>query len=788
METKRKNIQIKKAKKPAGRKQKTTSKNRNTKSKSPFVSKTLRHCADKVKKQKVPDELRLELYQKVPAEHLSKDNNKGLLLAYQTGSGKTLTACYTAFQLIEQKIVKHAFFLVPASILKQCHFQMEFGIFTSSLEESRAIEVKNGNDDVLSIYWTCNDFVDENNNINDNNDQRNRKMCFLSHTKFYNMFLAENPVLFRKNLNESLVVVDEAHEMVNAFDFREKPAQFKGTTIEKESTTPSTKTTRKSTTTKSTTTSAALAMTWFCHNAKKVLLMTATPFRNKMKDFYPYLAAMHPKNNIFTVPKKRTQKKGEKISDIQTYFDPSKLFYDPYGLSVKFQDLKTTFLKLFKGKLIYVNNEDNGNFAKLVFVNQNYEEFDYFYDVKTKDLVNVEIEMREDEKKVFEDGNFIKNKANIANVYRDFQSEQEIPFDIKESTEMLDVVPMKKSSNLVVELNNEAQAKISIAQFSKLLETMHHYHSKAKNEYESPFPMIIFSSFLDQGTKQVLDLFQSSNLFDFQLFENEKDIERKENLFELEKETKKVVVYSILDGSTKDVDRVNIISNFNAGKIDVMIISNAAATGTNFRGKSGVRQIHIMNEGWNNAAITQTIGRGWRKNSHSMLPKEYQILRIFVYATITIENGKKVKPEIHEYVKRKYIHELKMEGIFREHFTVKNFDKDDDQKEENTAENNDKILAIKQITEVADKDEIEFYYRRQEMIAQERERLGLDTMKTGITFGELKTTATTATTATTTKTTESDTKITQNKNSKRKSRTKKKLKKFVSRLSKMFKL
>jgi hypothetical protein len=92
------------------------------------ISKSLKACV----KTEIPDKLKLEKlesYQKRPFEILRQPNNDSLLLVYQTGAGKTLTACFTAVQMITDKKVDNVIFILPPAILNQCHFQRELKIF-----------------------------------------------------------------------------------------------------------------------------------------------------------------------------------------------------------------------------------------------------------------------------------------------------------------------------------------------------------------------------------------------------------------------------------------------------------------------------------------------------------------------------------------------------------------------------------------------------------------------------------------------------------------------------------
>ena len=67
-----------------------------------FISNKLKHCVPS-KEPTVPRDFELTPYQTLPAEALCTKNTNGLLLVYETGSGKTLTACHTL--LCEQTLL-----------------------------------------------------------------------------------------------------------------------------------------------------------------------------------------------------------------------------------------------------------------------------------------------------------------------------------------------------------------------------------------------------------------------------------------------------------------------------------------------------------------------------------------------------------------------------------------------------------------------------------------------------------------------------------------------------------
>jgi SNF2 family DNA or RNA helicase len=111
-------------------------------------------------------------------------------------------------------------------------------------------------------------------------------------------------------------------------------------------------------------------------------------------------------------------------------------------------------------------------------------------------------------------------------------------------------------------------------------------------------------------------------------------------LLELEKilKLKGIENYKWIGGQT-DEERQKILKKFNSSNDTqkVLLISKAGAEGLSLK---NVRQLHILEPHWNVIRIKQIIGRVIRMCSHYSLPKEEQLVDIFMYLT-TLSNTKK---------------------------------------------------------------------------------------------------------------------------------------------------
>lgn len=70
-------------------------------------------------------------------------------------------------------------------------------------------------------------------------------------------------------------------------------------------------------------------------------------------------------------------------------------------------------------------------------------------------------------------------------------------------------------------------------------------------------------------------------------------------------------------GGMTDAKKQTVVENYNDGQIDVLLLSSSGGEGLDLK---KTRQIHILEPHWNDAKISQVIGRGIRYKSHEDLP------------------------------------------------------------------------------------------------------------------------------------------------------------------------
>lgn len=99
---------------------------------------------------------------------------------------------------------------------------------------------------------------------------------------------------------------------------------------------------------------------------------------------------------------------------------------------------------------------------------------------------------------------------------------------------------------------------------------------------------------------------------------------------------KKEVRFLEFTGGMTDRQKNKVVSDFNNGELDVLLLSSSGGEGLDLK---NTRQIHIMEPHWNEAKISQVIGRGIRYKSHASLPLQER--QVDVYHWISTPLGKK---------------------------------------------------------------------------------------------------------------------------------------------------
>jgi superfamily II DNA or RNA helicase len=148
--------------------------------------------------------------------------------------------------------------------------------------------------------------------------------------------------------------------------------------------------------------------------------------------------------------------------------------------------------------------------------------------------------------------------------------------------------------------------------------------------------ILIYSTFVSiEGIKIFSDVLEQNG---FTKYNNKNDINK----------LPYTLSYTLFTGVEKDKEKEKSIETFNLEKnkngdiIKVLLISSSGAEGLDLR---NVRNVFIMEPHWNEARISQVIGRARRKNSHMDLPKEMRYVNIYRFHSVLTDKQKSVYDE-----------------------------------------------------------------------------------------------------------------------------------------------
>jgi len=573
---------------------KTHSKTKKSAKGQPVVKVTKTNCQKKLHNFHPSDDFSLEPYQQYPARALASPHQKGLLLMYETGSGKTMAAIHAAYQLLRTEKVKRVIFVVLANSEKECNFNKEI------LQYLHLIGERDLQDHWLNLDESCASL------------NENEKMCIISHNMFHNKYSSE--ALFREYVQKegTMLIVDEAHVMANALVPKStKPVTVPPTYVPK----------------------IASVLLHACTKATKVLLLTATPFRNQIQDLFPLFLALT--NERVDLDMKYN------LNKITVAVRNIKRIVTDYENDESNTLDKVEFKKFFKNLILFKEN-DVVDFARIKYIDDRFQEHDDYYNAATRKWNVVLCEMSEDETTLMDKNKVLKNKSNVSR-------------NRKLSDEDTDLVRCFEVNSFLARAMVNKLAHLAVSQFAKLKTITDRYG-------EESYPLIVYSAYIENGVDEIKCFLANTMRCTEYKFDGSGSSSKSTS----------PKTFAIIIGKTKN--RQELVNAFNDGNIDIIVLSDAGATGTDLRGKTGVRQIHIMNIGWNSSSIQQTVGRGWRKGAHAKLTSKDRILRVFIY--LSKSYGTTSPNEADEimmtYVRNKKVIADEIRQVARESFNVVN--------------------------------------------------------------------------------------------------------------------
>ena len=267
----------------------------------------------------------------------------------------------------------------------------------------------------------------------------------------------------------------------------------------------------------------------------RVLLLTATPFVNKMSDIMNLLHIINP------------------------------------GVPIKTQNETTTFdeLRQYANGIVAFPDEDISNlFAR---------------------REDHEVECNLDEEQLNELIDYDRKMKKL-------KRQQQIHDDVETQSKNSYLVKTRQISLGTFSKDGEA---IASTKMLKLIENL---------EDPQNLPALVFTAFVDKGIRYIQNVFDKS---DKALNLNLKIAE--------------------IHGQIKESQRDVIVKDTNAGKHNVVLLSDAGSEGLNFK---GIRSVHLLGTEWNPSIVEQQIGRALRVNAHMHLPEAQRVVKVFKYLSV----------------------------------------------------------------------------------------------------------------------------------------------------------
>ncbi len=97
------------------------------------------------------------------------------------------------------------------------------------------------------------------------------------------------------------------------------------------------------------------------------------------------------------------------------------------------------------------------------------------------------------------------------------------------------------------------------------------------------------------------------------------------------------ILYSIIDGSSSEIERDEQVKKYNDGITKVLLLTSAGGEGLSLK---ETRDVIILEPHWNEERTNQVIGRAIRYKSHSRLPKEQRKVNVYILLLVKPEDYK----------------------------------------------------------------------------------------------------------------------------------------------------
>lgn len=336
-------------------------------------------------------------------------------------------------------------------------------------------------------------------------------------------------------------------------------------------------------------------------NAKQVLLLTGTPMVNTPVDFSPLVNAIAGKDVLPT---------NEKTFRSKFYMQPTMKAPPPkqrcaqYSAITCSENGKATVNHLCKyHQYLYLKRCKNKTIRRrYAFTRDREYEIQQANRIEQARLLEKAVQLTPDLAKyrtyVKDMVSYYRPKPNA-----DFPSVTVKRFVVRMSPAQnaLYLKAKKKISKTEISLMSRGQDFTKSPTFNAFLNATRQVSNTSKGNTDTPKlqnmlqyirthpkPVIVYSNWLENGIRPMKELLQKTTMTPLEF-----------------------------TGAMTDVQKQDVVQQYNSGNIDVLLLSSSGGEGLDLK---NTRQIHIMEPHWNTAKIQQVIGRGIRYKSHESLP------------------------------------------------------------------------------------------------------------------------------------------------------------------------
>ena len=498
-------------------------------------------------------------YQLIPFNYIMEKNVRGLLVFHGTGTGKTLTAVTIAEQF--RKYNRDIIVISPKSL--QANFKKELRFFNKRLRRGISDEeIESITNQYKFVTSNASNMIEQLKDV----------------SSIENILSQVNTV----NLNNKIIIVDEAHNLFNSI--------VNGS-------------------------SNANEFYDIVMNTRniKIVFLTATPIVNNVFEIVPALNMCAGK-----IYESGESRRGGMTILPESYDDFSKYFIDEENIKIKNKDkLRNRIMGLisYTGDLFNIKQNEFHNDILEPKVRPNFPtQLPLIIEkIKMSELQCADYEIAREKERMEVDrksgGGFQKMMEKKSSSYRIHSRQISNIYMPENELEKVDV----------------SQLEIYSPKIKKMIENI--------QKHENQLGMI-YSSFIKYGITAVSYVlnFHGYELIDMNTFDIQKDEPKKR--------------YAIYTGDIKPETRAEIIrlynnkNNENGKYLQLLLISSSGAEGVSLR---SCRHVHIMEPYWNYERIVQVSARAIRYMSHQSLPEEEQNVQVYLYLSIFPDAFLKIK-------------------------------------------------------------------------------------------------------------------------------------------------